>query len=133
MIGWSRATAVPVEQALGAGDLKVVDAGVAVAHQAVVIELPVLVAIRAGPVVGVVVEFVCEADGDAVFGEGPELLDQAVVQFAVPLAGEEGDNGWTAAQEFVAIAPIAVRGVGQRDPFGVAGVPAILGATHLLE
>ena len=50
---------------------QVVDAGDAAVHETVVAELPVFVAVGAEPVVGVVVPFVGEADGDAVVVEGP--------------------------------------------------------------
>ena len=56
------------------------------------VELPVLVAVGAEPLAGVVVPLVGEAHGDAVVGEGPELLDQPVVELALPLAGQEGDD-----------------------------------------
>ena len=58
---------------------QVVDAGEAALHQAGRIELPILVAIGAEPVAAVVVPFVGKAHGDAVAGEGPQFLDQAIV------------------------------------------------------
>ena len=61
----------PVILALRLGDRLVVDAGVAVDHQAVVVEFPVFVAVAAVPLAGVVVPFVGEADGDAMAAEGP--------------------------------------------------------------
>jgi len=82
----------PVEFSVGVGDGEVVDAGVAELHEAVGVELPVFVSVGAEPVVGVVAPFVGEADGDAVVGEGPEFLDEAVVEFAGPFAGEELDD-----------------------------------------
>src|SRR5262245_59538644 len=58
MVGRPRLAAVPVVFAVGRLDRQVVDAGVAQAHQAFGVELPVLVAVRAEPVAGVVVPFV---------------------------------------------------------------------------
>ena len=55
MIVGARRGAVPVELALRFGDREVVDAGMAQPHQAVGVELPVLVAIGAEPVAGHIV------------------------------------------------------------------------------
>src|SRR5215218_3695059 len=88
-----RATSLwPVEETLRLGDGQVVDAGVAPAHQTALVELPVLVAVGAEPVAGVVTGFVGEADGDAVAFEGPQFLDQPVLQLPPPLAGQEGHD-----------------------------------------
>src|SRR5262245_2067349 len=65
----------PVILALALGDRPVVDAGDAPAHQAVLVELPVLVAVRAEPVAAVVAPLIGEAHGDAVAGKGPQPLD----------------------------------------------------------
>src|SRR5688572_21580830 len=82
----------PMELALGLRDRQVVDAGVSTLHEPEHIELPILVAIRAIPLAGVVSPLVSEAHGNAVIGEGPKLLDQSVVELAAPLAGKELDN-----------------------------------------
>src|SRR5512144_373448 len=79
----------PVVLALALGDRGVVDARDAQAHQPVLVELPVLVAVAAEPVAAVVVPLVGEAHGDAVVAERPQLLDQPVIELAAPLAGEE--------------------------------------------
>ena len=63
----------PVVFALGLGDRQVVDARDPQAHQAVLVELPVLVAVAAEPLAAVVVPFIGEAHGDAVAREGPQL------------------------------------------------------------
>jgi len=59
-------------------------------HETVGVEAPVLVAVGAEPVTAVVTVFVGEPHRDAVACEGPQFLDQAVVQLPGPLAGEEG-------------------------------------------
>lgn len=74
---------------VGFGDGMLIDAGQAALHQAVVIELPVLVAIGTKPVAAVVAVLVGKAHGDTVAGVGPEFLDETVVKFARPLAGEK--------------------------------------------
>jgi len=60
------ATKRPVIAALALRDRKIVDAGNAQAHQAVLVELPILVAVAAEPVAAVVVPLIGKAYGDAV-------------------------------------------------------------------
>src|SRR3954447_7389079 len=79
----------PVILTLAFVDREVVDAGDAQPHQALLVEFPVLVAVAAEPVAAVVVPFIGEAHGDAIVAERPHLLDQAVVELAVPLARQE--------------------------------------------
>jgi ABC-type transporter Mla MlaB component len=73
-------------------DWKIIDARESQPHQAILVELPILVAIRAIPVSRIVVPFVGEAHCDPVIGEGPKLLGQAVVELFDPLASEKGDD-----------------------------------------
>ena len=65
-----------------------VDAGDASPHEAVIVELPVLVAVGAEPVVAVVVELVGKAHGDAVARKCPHL-DQPVVEFTTKADASE--------------------------------------------
>ena len=99
----------PVIFALALRDRQIVDAGDAPPHQPVLVELPVLVAVAAEPVAAVVVPLIGEAHGDAVVAERPELLDQAVVELAVPFARQKRLDGRAALQELRAVAPAAVR------------------------
>src|SRR5206468_9702827 len=80
---------------------------------------------------GVVVALVGEAYGDAGSVEGPELFDEAVVEFAAPFSGEEFHDLFAAVDEFGAVAPLAVHRVSQRDFFGIARVPSIFGFAYL--
>src|SRR5216683_3721098 len=121
----------PVELALRLFDREIVDAGVAVMHDAVFVELPVFVSVGAVPVAGVVVAFVGEAHGDAGSVEGPELLDEAIVEFATPFSGEELDDFLAAVDKLGAVSPLAIHGVSQRDLFGIARVPSILCLAYL--
>ena len=123
----------PTEQPVGRADRHIVDAGLAPAHQTLGVEFPLLVAVRAVPVAGVVAPFVLEAHRDAVAVERPELLDQAVLQLARPLPPQERDDGRRALEELRAVAPAAVLGIGRGDPFRIAGVPGVLGHSHLLR
>ena len=122
----------PVVLALALLDRQVVDAGDAPPHQAVAIELPVLVAVGAEPLPAVVVPFIGKAHRDTISGKGPELLDQAIVQLPVPFARQESLDGCAALQKLGTIAPAAVGRIGQRDARRIAGVPGILRHAHLL-
>jgi hypothetical protein len=73
-----------------------------------------------------------EAHRDSDVMKGPELFDEAVVQFFSPFALKELHNGLAPHQELAAVPPRAVQGIGQRDPCGVAGVPGIFGQAYLL-
>jgi hypothetical protein len=75
-----------VEEALGRSDLEVIDAGVPRGHKAVVVKIPIFIAVGAKPLAGFVVGLVGKSDGDTVSGEGPKLFDEAIVGFALPFA-----------------------------------------------
>lgn len=110
----------PVEFAVAFLDRQVVDAGEPVSHQTVLIELPVFVAVGTEPVARVVVPFIGVTDGDAVAGEGPEFLDQAIIQFLGPFAGQESLGFFTVVGELGAVTPFSVQRIGQRHPFRIA-------------
>src|SRR6266480_228759 len=88
MVIWT-ATKWPMILALRLFNRQVINGCKPKLHQAIAIKLPVLVAIRAEPVSGVIVPFVSEPHGDAVFVVSPELFDQPVVEFFGPLAFQE--------------------------------------------
>lgn len=106
--------------------------GVSFFHQAVVIELPVFVAIGAVPLAAGVMEFVFEADCDTMAGEGPEFLFEFIVQFALPFAGEELDDLLSAIEEFGAVSPFGIGGIGEGYFFGVTGIPGVFGQPDFL-
>src|SRR5690348_13330927 len=123
----------PVVFALALPDRQVVDAGDAQAHQPLGVEFPVLVAVAAEPVAAVVVPFIGEADGDAVLAEGPDFLDQPVVELTRPFALQECLDGGAALDELRAIAPAAVDRIGECDTHRIPRIPGILGAARLLR
>src|ERR1044072_8036860 len=86
-------------------DRQIVDAGITPAHQSVVVEFPVLVSVRAKPILRVVVPLICEAHGDAISVEGPQLLDEPVVEFFRPLAFEKPDDLRAAVGKLSAVSP----------------------------
>src|SRR5262249_14837757 len=79
------------------------------------------------------VPFVGETHGDAVVAERPDLLDQAVVELALPLARQECLDGGAALEDFGAVAPAAVGRVGERDASGITRVPGVFGEPRLLR
>src|SRR3954463_15274361 len=95
----------PVIQAVAGLDRQVVDAGDPKPHQPFVVELPVLVAVTSKPAAAVIVPFIGEAHRDAVVVEGPYLLDQPVVEFAIPFARQERLDGFAPLQELRAVTP----------------------------
>src|SRR5262245_46947006 len=89
-------------------DGQVVDAGETALHEALLVEFPILIAVGAEPVAGVIVPFIGETHGDAVAVKGPEFLDETIIQFPIPLPREKLDDGLAAGQEFGTIAPDAI-------------------------
>jgi hypothetical protein len=112
-------------------DRKIVDAGVAEFHEPGRDELPVLIPVGAVPLTGVVVRLIGKAHGNPIALEGPDLLDEPVIQFLVPLSREKGENFSPAVKKLRAVAPITVLGVSTRDLFRVAGIPFVLDDANL--
>src|SRR5829696_1822044 len=125
--------AVPVELPLWLADRQVIDAGVSLTHQPVLVEFPVLVAVGAEPVSRIVVVFVGEPDRNTIPCVCPQLLDEPVVELPVPFAGQKFDDLGPSLEDLAAVPPLAVNRVRQRDAFGIAGVPGILGGADLLD
>src|SRR5260221_14420970 len=126
-------TEQPVIFALAVFDRQVVDAGDPPSHQALFVELPILVAIAAKPVARIVVPFICKAHGYPVVAKPPDLLDQPILQFANPLACEECLDRRAATNELGAVAPDAIHRIGKRYLGRIARVPSILGEARLLR
>src|SRR5262245_29369685 len=116
----------PVKRPILLADRQVVDGRMACRHQPLRVELPVLVTEGAKPVAGVIVPLVRESNGDTIVLECPQLLDQSIVQLAVPFATKKRDDLLTAGDEFRPIAPAALEAVGAGHLLGVARIPAIL-------
>src|SRR5579859_3389481 len=123
----------PVELAVGLGDRMLVDAGMTMAHQPVMVEFPVLVAIGAEPLAAVVVKFIGEAHRDAIAAERPDLLDEPIVELARPFAGEQRLDRLAPLNELGAVPPKAIDAVGQCHLGRIAAVPSILREAHLLD
>src|SRR3984957_9531668 len=123
----------PVIKAVLFADREIVDARQAHAHQAVLAELPVLIAVAAEPASRIVAPFIGEANRDAVLMKGPEFLDQPIVELAVPFAGEKRLDRRAALKELSPVSPPAVFRIGERDAGGIAGVPGVLRPARLLR
>ena len=63
----------------------------------------------------------------------PDFLDQPIVEFPQPFAGEEGLDRFAALQKFGAIAPAAVGCVCERHALRVPAIPRVLASAHLLR
>src|SRR5579864_2668445 len=131
MVLGPRSRSAPAVLAFTLGDRQVVDRGVPAAHETRSVELPVLVAVGAEPVVRVIVPLVSEAHRNAALPVRPDFLDQAIVELAGPLAPQELDDGRTAAEEFGAVAPLRILAVGEGHTLWITAVPGILGRAYL--
>src|SRR5262249_13243441 len=116
----------PVVFALALFNRKIIDAGNTQLHQAVLVEFPVLVAVAAEPVATVVVPLIRKTNRDAVIVKSPNLLDQPVVELALPLARQKPFDGFAALQKLDAVPPAAVARIGKRDMARIARIPGIL-------
>jgi hypothetical protein len=67
-----------------------------------------------------------ETHGNPVLAEGPDLLDQPVVEFAPPFAREKCLDSVAALESLGAVAPAAVDRIGRGDPRRIGAVPGIL-------
>src|SRR5271169_3984938 len=123
----------PEKPAVGLLDPQIVDAGDAPAHFAGLVEFPVLVAVAAEPMAAVVVPLIGKTHRNAIVAERPQFLDQAIIEFAVPLARQERHDGVAALQELHAVAPAAVGRIGERHLGRIARVPGILCHADLLR
>jgi len=121
-----------MEFAVGIPDREIVDAREPPLHQACGIKFPVLVSIGAEPVAAVVVPLIGITDSDAIVSEGPEFLDQPIVKFLCPFAGQKRHDLGAAVDEFSPVPPAAVRRVSERNLFRIAAIPTVFSKADLL-
>src|SRR6266436_6672747 len=114
-------------------DREIIDACVAKLHQAMVTKLPILIAVRAKPIPGVIVPFVGETHGNAIPGVSPELFDQPVVQLFRPLARQKLDDFLSSIWKLGAISPTRVDCVSQSHLFRITRIPSIFRQANLLN
>src|ERR1700678_2159162 len=101
-------------------------------HDALGVEFPVLVAVGAKPLSGIVVRFGGEAHGNPCAVERPQFFDEPILQLTIPFARQELNDFLAAVDEFRAMAPTAVHRVSQRNFLWVARIPAVFGFAHFL-
>jgi hypothetical protein len=82
----------PAILALRLLEWQIVDGRELQAHESVLIELPIFIAIRAEPIAGVIVPFIGKAHCDTVSLKSPNLFDQAIVKFFRSLAFQKFEN-----------------------------------------
>src|SRR5271167_3967764 len=97
----------PMIFAVFLADGQIIDRRMARRGQAVLVELPVLIAVGTKPIARIVVPFVGEADGDAIVAKRPQFLDQTVIKLARPLAPKKRDDLLPAGEELGPVAPSA--------------------------
>src|SRR5215472_17086767 len=103
----------PMVFPVGFIDRQIVDGSQTSLHHAGRIEFPVFVSVGTEPVAAVVMPLISKPHGDAIVVEGPEFLDQPVVELLVPFTGEKGDDLRASIDEFRPVSPSAVLGVGK--------------------
>jgi hypothetical protein len=123
----------PVVLALALADKRIVDASEPHAHEPLLVEFPILVAVAAVPLAPIVVPLVRKTHGNPVLATTPYLLDQTVVQLAIPFSDQERLDRLAALKEFRAIAPAAIPRVCQHDAGGISGIPRVFRHPHLLR
>lgn len=101
------------------------------AHQAIRLELPILVAIRPEPVSTVIVPFISEPHRNPVTRVGPQLFYQAIVEFTGPLSSQERLNLIATLDELGTVSPAAIWRIRQRYPGRIAAIPPVLGKSDL--
>src|SRR6267142_2363580 len=121
-----------MEFALRFPDREIVDTSKALLHQSIDGKLPVFIPVRAKPVFAIVMPFVGKPHSDPILRECPKLLNQAVVKLLRPFAPKECDYLGATADKLRSVSPVTVRGIDECDPFRIAGIPAVFGASHLL-
>lgn len=123
----------PAELSVGLGNGQVIDAGKAQGHQAILVEFPVFIAIAAKPLAVGVLPLIGKAYGDPVRMEGPDLLDQPILDLTGPFAGQESLDLGAAARKFGPIAPETVGRIGQSHTGRIAAVPRVFRHPRLLS
>jgi hypothetical protein len=101
-----------LEPSLGLADLDVVTTHLSLAHLAIFGKSPVFETITSHPLACLgVLEFVPELHGNLVVAKGEQFFAETVFLFGRPFTSQELDNGFSAAEEVISVAPDAIRGI----------------------
>src|SRR5580658_4746797 len=122
----------PVKFSVRGSDWQIVDAGVAPTHVTLRCEFPILVAVAAVPMLGIIMPFIGESHANAIAGKGPQLFDESVVEFLGPFALQKLPHLFATDRKLRAIAPARVFGVDEHDTLRIASIPRVLGHAYLL-
>src|SRR5258708_34603675 len=90
----------PVEETIRLVNLQIVYARITVMHDPFSVKLPVFVSIRTEPLPRIIMELISKSNRDSIAIEGPQFLDEPVVQFALPFAHQEAHNLFATVDEF---------------------------------
>jgi len=77
------------------------------------------------------VPLVLESHGNLIVGERPQVLAELIVEFPIPLGGEEGYHLVPAGDRLVTVSPHGIDAVGLGDRLGVASIPGVFGGLYL--
>src|SRR5271170_2700467 len=77
------------------------------------VKFPILIIVASIPQVFRVVPFVGKSDGDPILAATPDLLDQAIVQFPLPLADQKRMNRLSEPEKLGTITSTTIRSVGK--------------------
>src|ERR1700727_477512 len=111
-------------------DREIIDARVAVMHDATFVELPVLVSVRPKPIAGIIMPFIGKTNSDARSVKRPQLLDESVVQFTPPFACKKLLDFLSADHTLRPITPVTIDGISQTNFFWISGVPSIFASAY---
>src|SRR2546429_3592867 len=98
----------PMKLALRLLDWQIIDACEPQTHQAMFVELPIFIPVRAEPITRVIMRFIGESHRNAVSVVSPDFFNESVVQLFRPLALEESNDFLPSVYEFRAISPARV-------------------------
>ena len=118
---------------LGRLDCDVVCRHIPLCHDAISIEGPVFIPIGAIPLPSIIMELILEVHRDGVVVEGEQILPQAVPLLHLPFLGEKFDDGISALEEVVSVAPNTVLRVALGNLLWVLCVPVVFGYLHFLS
>jgi hypothetical protein len=120
-----------MELAFGLVDSNLIDACLATLHQSIVIKLPKFISISPEPLIKSIVILILKANRDPVFGETPQRLGKAIVEFTFPLASEEISNLIPTAKESITVPPLGIFGISKRYSPRITTIPSVFGSANL--
>jgi hypothetical protein len=129
----SVAPSIPSQQPFGFVDGQIINARMTRCHKTMFVESPIFITVAAPPLAASVVPFISEADRDAVGIVRPQLLDETIFVLARPFMREKRLDLEAAANELIAVSPLAVGRVGERDLGRITPVPSVLSCTDFLR